>query len=105
MGDTSTSRWSTSRGAHSPRSSRIVPASDFVAVGVLRYEVVRGGPPFQAPATRRLEQRILSRRPPESLAARCTPGVAAVIGKLLAARPEDRYAAAATIREDLEHTI
>jgi hypothetical protein len=40
-----------------------------------------GGLPFQAPDTRRLEQRILSRRPPESLGARCTPGVAAVIGR------------------------
>jgi eukaryotic-like serine/threonine-protein kinase len=86
-------------------SGEIDPQSDFWAVGVLLYEMVSGGLPFQAPDTRRLEQRIQSRQPPTSLAGRCTPGLAAVIGKLLAGRAEDRYAAAAAIREDLERVI
>ena len=86
-------------------SGEIDPHSDFWAVGVLLYEMVSGGLPFQAPDTRRLEQRIESRQPPASLEGRCTPGLAAVIGKLLAGRPEDRYAAAAAIREDLERVI
>jgi eukaryotic-like serine/threonine-protein kinase len=79
--------------------------ADFWAVGVLLYEMVSGGLPFHAPDTRRLEQRIQSRQPPASLGDRCTPGLTAVIGKLLAGRPEDRYAAAAAIREDLERVI
>jgi serine/threonine protein kinase/tetratricopeptide (TPR) repeat protein len=79
--------------------------ADFWAVGVLLYEMVSGGLPFQAPDTRRLEQRIQSGQPPASLGGRCTPGLAAVIGKLLAGRPEDRYAAAVAIREDLERVI
>jgi serine/threonine protein kinase/tetratricopeptide (TPR) repeat protein len=86
-------------------SGEIDPQSDFWAIGVLLYEMVSGSLPFQAPDTRRLEQRILSRRPPTSLGKGCTPGLAAVIGKLLAGRPEDRYSAAAAIREDLECTI
>jgi serine/threonine protein kinase len=86
-------------------SGEIDPHADFWAVGVLLYEMVSGGLPFQAPDTRRLEQRIESRQPPASLEGRCTPGLAAVIGKLLAARPEDRYAAAAAIRDDLERVI
>jgi len=79
--------------------------SDFWAIGILLYEMVSGGLPFQAPDTRLLEQRILSRRPPTALGERCTPGLAAVIGKLLASRPEDRYATATAIREDLARVI
>jgi eukaryotic-like serine/threonine-protein kinase len=86
-------------------SGEIDPQADFWAVGVLVYEMVSGGLPFQAPDTRRLEQRILARQPPTSLGGRCTPGLAAVIGKLLAGRTEDRYAAAPAIREDLEHVV
>jgi eukaryotic-like serine/threonine-protein kinase len=86
-------------------SGEIDAQSDFWAIGVLLYEMVSGGLPFQAPDTRLLEHRILSRRPPTSLAGHCTPGLAAVIGKLLASRPEDRYAAAAAIREDLERIV
>jgi eukaryotic-like serine/threonine-protein kinase len=86
-------------------SGEIDRHADFWAVGVLLYEMVSGGLPFQAPDTRRLEQRIASRQPPASLGGRCTPGLAAVIGKLLAGRPEDRYAAATAIREDLERVM
>jgi eukaryotic-like serine/threonine-protein kinase len=86
-------------------SGEIDPQADFWAVGVLLYEMVSGGLPFQAPDTRRLEQRIQSGQPPAALGGRCTTGLAAVIGKLLAGRPEDRYAAAAAIREDLEHVV
>jgi hypothetical protein len=86
-------------------SGEIDPQADFWAVGVLLYEMVSGGLPFQAADTRRLEQRIQSRLPPAPLGGRCTPGLAAVIGKLLAGRPEERYAAAAAIREDLERVI
>jgi tetratricopeptide (TPR) repeat protein len=83
----------------------IDPQADFWAIGVLLYEMVSGGLPFQAPDTRRLEQRIQSRQPPTPLNGQCTPGLAAVVGKLLARRPEDRYADAPGIREDLERVI
>ena len=86
-------------------SGEIDSHADFWAVGVLLYEMVSGGLPFQAPDTRRLEQRIQSRLPPASLGDRCTPGLAAVIGKLLAGRPEDRYATAAAIRAELEQVV
>jgi serine/threonine protein kinase/tetratricopeptide (TPR) repeat protein len=86
-------------------SGEIDAQSDFWAIGILLYEMVSGGLPFQAPDTRLLEQRILSRRPPTLLGDRCTPALAAVIGKLLAARPENRYPAAAAIREDLARVI
>lgn len=76
--------------------------ADFWAVGVLLYEMVRGEAPFQAPDTRRLEQRITSRRPPQSLDGRCPIGLQAVVAKLLAPHQDERYENARVIREDLE---
>ncbi len=76
--------------------------SDFWALGVILYQIVVGLPPFAAPDTRRLERLIVSRRPPPSLDGICTPALQAIIAKLLAPTPEQRYASAAAIRGDLE---
>jgi len=75
--------------------------SDFWALGVILYQMVGGIPPFAAPDTRRLERLIVSRRPPPSLDGICTPALQAIIAKLLAPLPEQRYAHAAAVREDL----
>jgi tetratricopeptide (TPR) repeat protein len=74
----------------------------FWALGVMLYEMVSGEPPFRAATTRRLEQLILSRRPPPSLDGRCPLGLQAVLAKLLGPGPADRYDTAQAIREDLE---
>ncbi|MGH9239309.1 MAG: protein kinase domain-containing protein [Vicinamibacterales bacterium] len=76
--------------------------ADLWALGVVLYEMVRGIPPFQAADTRRLERLILARRPPPSLTEQCPPGLAAVVSRLLDPSPEERYASAHEIREDLE---
>ncbi len=76
--------------------------ADLWALGVVLYEMVRGIPPFQAADTRRLERLILARRPPPSLTEQCPPGLAAVVSRLLDPSPEERYASAREIREDLE---
>jgi eukaryotic-like serine/threonine-protein kinase len=83
-------------------SGEIDTYADFWAVGVLLYEMVAGVQPFRAPDTRRLEQRIRSLGPPDSLSAACPPALQAVVAKLLAGNPADRYGDARTIREDLE---
>jgi serine/threonine protein kinase len=75
--------------------------SDAWALGVLLYEMVRGRPPFRAGDTRLLEQRIRSRKPPESIDGYCPPAVEAIIAKLLAPYPADRYQGPADIRADL----
>jgi eukaryotic-like serine/threonine-protein kinase len=76
--------------------------ADFWALGVLLYEMLSGTAPFQAPDTRRLEKQIMSRQPPPSLAQRCPASLEAVVCKLLAPTPAERYGTAQAIREDLE---
>lgn len=83
-------------------SGEIDAQADFWAVGVLLYEMVSGVQPFQAEDTRRLEQRIRSLRPPATLSAPCPSGMQAIVAKLLAGNPQDRYGDARSIREDLE---
>ena len=83
-------------------SGEIDTYADFWAVGVLLYEMLAGVQPFRAPDTRRLELRIRSLQPPEPLGASCPPALQAVVAKLLAGQPADRYGDAGAIREDLE---
>ena len=56
---------------------------------------------FGADDTRRLENRIRSRRPPDAIV-ESSDALRAVIAKLLAPYPEDRYENASAIRADLE---
>jgi serine/threonine-protein kinase len=75
--------------------------ADAWALGVILYEMVAGRRPFRDDNTRRLEKRILSRRPPEPIAD-CPQALQGVIAKLLAPYPQDRYDSAAAIRQDLQ---
>jgi len=85
-------------------SGEIDPHADFWAVGVLLYEMVSGVAPFRAPDTRRLEQRIRSRRI-EPLDGNCPAALQAVVAKLLAPTPAERYDSARAIRADLAHVV
>ena len=78
--------------------------ADAWAVGVILYEMLTGHPPFRGDDTRRLEDRIRSRRPPEPVSD-CPPALQAVIQKLLAPYPEGRYDTPAAIRADLERVL
>lgn len=75
--------------------------SDAWALGVLLYEMVRGHQPYRAGDTRRLEQMIRARRPPLPVGDGCPIALQAVIAKLLAPYPQDRYETPAEIRTDL----
>jgi hypothetical protein len=83
-------------------SNDIDAHSDLWAVGVVLYEMIRGAQPFTAPDTRQLERRIISRVPAPALSGLCTPSVQAVVAKLLAPQPSERYPTATAIREDLQ---
>ena len=86
-------------------SGEIDAYADYWAVGVLLYEMLSGVQPVRAPDTRRLELRIRSQRAPDLLGAPCPPPLQAVVAKLLAGRPADRYGDARAIREDLERVL
>jgi serine/threonine protein kinase len=86
-------------------SGEIDAYADYWAVGVLMYEMLSGVQPFRAPDTRRLELQIRSQRPPEPLGAPCPQPLRAVVAKLLARRPADRYGDGRAIREDLERVL
>ncbi len=78
--------------------------TDAWALGVILYEMIAGRPPFRADDTRRLEDRIRSRQPPEPLGA-CPIGLQAIAGKLLAPSPADRFSGPEAIRLDLERFL
>jgi len=78
--------------------------TDAWALGVILYEMVAGVPPFHADDTRRLEDRIRSRRPPAALDD-CPRSLQAILSKLLAPYPSNRYGEAQAIREDLERFV
>jgi serine/threonine protein kinase len=82
-------------------SGEIDEHADLWAVGVLLYEMIGGVQPYTAPDTRRLEQRIRSRVAPPSLHARCPVGLQAIIARLLAPSPAERYQDARAVRDDL----
>ena len=84
-------------------SGEIDQHTDFWAVGVLLYEMLSGAAPFRAADTRRLEQQIRSRRIGPPLDGACPIALRAVVGKLLAPTPAERYDTARAIRDDLEH--
>jgi serine/threonine protein kinase len=75
--------------------------ADLWAVGVTLYEMVAGTPPYQAQDTRKLENLILSRRPPRALPDDCPSGLKAVITKALAGDLHQRYVSAAAFESDV----
>lgn len=81
--------------------SQVDQQADLWALGVSLYEMVAGMPPYQAQDTRRLENLILSRRPPRALPENCPPALKAIIAKSLAADIARRYESAATFEGDL----
>jgi len=79
--------------------------ADLWGVGVMLYEMVRAARPFQAEDTRRLERLIVSRQGVPSLSGLCPAGLEAVIAKLMAPLPTERYDGAQAIRDDLQRVL
>jgi serine/threonine-protein kinase len=85
------------------RGERVGPASDLYSLGVVLYEMLTGEPPYTADnplatAMKHLDEP--TRRPGEANPA-VPEELDALTAKLLSKRPEDRYASAAELAEDL----
>ena len=91
----------------SPEQVKTTPVStrsDLFSAGVVIYEMLTGTKPFASPDLSGILYNVVNHKPP--LASEVNPAVpksvARVISKLLAKKPEDRYATATETLEDLD---
>ncbi|MEZ4453808.1 MAG: ATP-binding protein [Nannocystaceae bacterium] len=77
--------------------------SDLYALGVVLYECLAGRPPFLADDAGELLHLHASAPPPELASVGCavSPALAAILHKLLAKDPDDRYQSGASLAADL----
>ncbi len=85
------------------RGERVGPASDLYSLGVVLYEALTGEQPYRADDPIATAMKHLDEPPPHpGVANPAIPeGLDALVVKLLAKNPEDRYASAAALAEDL----
>lgn len=85
------------------RGERVGPASDLYSLGVVLYEALTGEQPYRADDPIATAMKHLDEPPPHpGVANPAIPeGLDALVVKLLAKSPEERYASAAALAEDL----
>lgn len=80
------------------------PRSDLYALGALAFRALTGSPPFDAATAAEVLHQHVVARPPDPL--QCNPalpaGLAAVLARLLAKHPRDRYPSAQALLSDLD---
>jgi hypothetical protein len=85
------------------KSRRISPRTDVYALGAVLYEMLTGWPPFRSATTLDTLLRVLSEEPaaPRSLNASIPPDLESICLKCLSKAPDQRYASAQRLAEDL----
>ncbi len=86
---------------------KVGPRSDVYGLGAMLYEVLTGRPPFEGPGPAVVLKNVCSLPPvpPGVIDPTVGEGLEAVCLKCLAKRPEDRYASAEQVGEDLERWL
>lgn len=81
--------------------------TDYYSLGVVLYEMACGTPPFKSTDPMELLHAHLARMPspPERINPKLPRAVGAIISKLLAKRPEDRYQSDVGLAHDLKHCL
>jgi serine/threonine protein kinase len=83
------------------------PPADVYGLGVTLYELLTGEPPFQADSALSLIRAIADQepRPPSHLRASVPRDLETIVLAAMAKRPEDRYASAAALADDLDRYL
>ncbi|MFT3876053.1 MAG: Stk1 family PASTA domain-containing Ser/Thr kinase [Propioniciclava sp.] len=89
------------------RGERVDSRSDIYSAGCLMYELLVGRPPFQGDSPVSVAYQHVREQPvpPSTLDAEVTAPMDAVVLKALAKDPDDRYASAAEMRDDVQRIL
>lgn len=89
------------------RNESVGPATDIYSLGAVMYCTLTGRPPFRACSTVATLQQVIHDvpAPPRLLNQSVHPDLESIILKCLEKKPEDRYATAEELKEDLEHFL